>query len=83
MSVNMQLPPPTVTGVAIPATLATKGDLAVYKELQNIRGQARDELTTTYNKPKNRMKKVLKYTAGALMAVAAFIGIGKLTKLIK
>lgn len=89
MSVNMQLPPPSVTGVAIPANLSTNGDMAIYKELQDIRRQARDGLTSDHGglylgqgkgKGKNKTKKILKYTAGVLLAVASFIGLKKLFK---
>lgn len=83
MAVNMQLPPPCVTGVAIPATLATKKDTAAYRELQSIRQQAREGLASDYkpiNKGKKKTKTMLKIAAGIATALAAFIGIKKLIK---
>lgn len=86
--VNMQLPPPCVTGIAIPANLEVKNDLAMYNELKDLRQQARNGLHTDYNnslnlntkKNKSKLKTALKITTGALLSVAAFLGIKKLIK---
>jgi len=84
MTVNMKLPPPTVTGTAIPSNLEIKSDLQRYREAVDLRHQAQDELNIANKKYKKKDKHktptVVKVLSGIALALAAFF-VGK--KIIK
>lgn len=67
--INMQLPPPNVTGIAIPGNLAVKsGQLSSYEELLSTRRQARDavelECKKYQKKDKHKTPGVVKFFGG-------------------
>lgn len=83
-NVNMQLPPPTVTGVAIPANLDIKSELANYREIQAMRNQARNAVIERNKKYQGKdsysTPTSIKVLGGIIAAAGAFLGIKALIK---
>lgn len=80
--VNMQVPPPVVTGIVIPGDIGRKTDkFEEIKQRQRdatYRAYHTDEFSLSSKKKKNKVSKAIKFIGGALLAGAAYLGLKKL-----